>query len=628
MSSDERHAFLGEIVGKENAQGVNALFESKLLLKNQQQGMITWAKKVAGLSPTIKRDLIAKIEKLERVLSPAEGEQFLKDLASTKLGIGVTEAEAKTIMELSKKVTDLKEAGGKPYGNAYLDLQDYVDSITPQKKDSIFTNVGGLQKSLSATLDLSAPLRQGRALFGTKEWLNATKRMFGYATREKSLRNLNADIVSHADFKLMQDSGLALTSLAGNVSSREEQYVSKFVNKLPLIRNSERAYTGFLTDLRFNKFNSLLEQAEKAGLDPRRDKELLKAISNFVNSATGRGDLGAFEPASKALANAFFSPKFIKSRLDMINPVYYVKQPPFVRKEALKTLFSLVGTSATMLGLAAAAGADVELDPRSSDFGKFKIGNTRVDVTGGYSALIRLGAQIATKSTKSSSTGKITELNTDKYGSRTSGDVLVDFFKNKESPIVSTINTLYGGKDFSGNSVKTAGERAAFITGQFIPILVKDMAALYADGGIEKVVGYGIPSFFGANIQTYGSSSDKAFSPKQGTLEKVLGIDPKPKAEFVPLLEKMKKNQVTVSLPTSSTQIKVPGKETRDFTDTELRQYQDIYQKNIQDNLKKFNVALTRLDGDAFTKMFDKIKRDTTDQSKAEFIRSVLTGGR
>src|SRR3989304_7120250 len=95
MTSAERRVFLEEFVGKGNGEQVNALFESKLLLKNQKAGYISWAKKVAGLTPEVRRDLIAKIERLDRVLSPKEGEQFLKDLAETRLGASVSETEAK-----------------------------------------------------------------------------------------------------------------------------------------------------------------------------------------------------------------------------------------------------------------------------------------------------------------------------------------------------------------------------------------------------------------------------------------------------------------------------------------------------------------------------------------------------
>ncbi len=66
MTSEERRNYLGKFVGNWNAKGVNTLFEGKLLLKNQQAGMITWAKKVTGLNETQKATILDKIEKLDK----------------------------------------------------------------------------------------------------------------------------------------------------------------------------------------------------------------------------------------------------------------------------------------------------------------------------------------------------------------------------------------------------------------------------------------------------------------------------------------------------------------------------------------------------------------------------------
>ncbi len=51
MSSADRHAFFSKIVGEDHAGPVNALFESKLLLKDQQRGLINWAKKRLIVGP-------------------------------------------------------------------------------------------------------------------------------------------------------------------------------------------------------------------------------------------------------------------------------------------------------------------------------------------------------------------------------------------------------------------------------------------------------------------------------------------------------------------------------------------------------------------------------------------------
>jgi len=49
-TSKERQALLGKIVGEENVPWVNAALESKILLKDQNRGMVSWAKKVSGIS--------------------------------------------------------------------------------------------------------------------------------------------------------------------------------------------------------------------------------------------------------------------------------------------------------------------------------------------------------------------------------------------------------------------------------------------------------------------------------------------------------------------------------------------------------------------------------------------------
>src|SRR3954469_6709184 len=79
MSSEERHAYLTKFVG-DNATQVNSLFESKLLLKNQKIGFITWAKRTAGLNDVAKRDIITRIGKMDAVLDPTDKTGFLKDL--------------------------------------------------------------------------------------------------------------------------------------------------------------------------------------------------------------------------------------------------------------------------------------------------------------------------------------------------------------------------------------------------------------------------------------------------------------------------------------------------------------------------------------------------------------------
>ena len=138
MTSEDRAAFFAKIVGDDNAHHVNSLFESKMLLKDQQRGMVTWAKNLAGIAEPVRRDLIAKIEKLDRVLNPDDERAFLADLAATKLGTKVTYEEAQKITELAQKATaerdkptDNLSGVSNDYLNAAAALEHHINSLKP-----------------------------------------------------------------------------------------------------------------------------------------------------------------------------------------------------------------------------------------------------------------------------------------------------------------------------------------------------------------------------------------------------------------------------------------------------------------------------------------------------------------
>jgi len=138
MTSAERRAFFEPIVGKENALQVNALFESKLLLKDQQRGLVSWAKSLTNIKEPVRRDMLAKIEKMDKVLSPSDEHGFLADLAEQKLGTAVTEDEAKKITELAQaaslardRPTTSLSGVSDEYLQAAAALRHYVASLKP-----------------------------------------------------------------------------------------------------------------------------------------------------------------------------------------------------------------------------------------------------------------------------------------------------------------------------------------------------------------------------------------------------------------------------------------------------------------------------------------------------------------
>ncbi len=131
MTSDARRAEFAKVVGDANAERMNASFETKLLLKNQQQGLKNWVLQATKPGTPIQRELLARVERMDtRLLTPATRQEFLADLAKQKLGVGVTMNEAGQIASLAKTVATEKAAGNwDGYLDARAAFREYVAGL-------------------------------------------------------------------------------------------------------------------------------------------------------------------------------------------------------------------------------------------------------------------------------------------------------------------------------------------------------------------------------------------------------------------------------------------------------------------------------------------------------------------
>jgi len=531
MTSEQRRKFFAKLVGEQHAKFVNTEFESKLLLKNQKRGLVTWAKRMSGLREYSKKDIIEKINKLDRALNPAEQEQFLQDIAEKRLGVRVRYEDAQKLVKLTQKVEQLKKPNLEEWqqGDAYYEAKQKLIKFARELKADVppnmskvkvawkrFVDFTSIQRAIKVGFDLSAPLRQGRALLGTREWNGAFRRMFKYAKDPLAMDELEIKMMrnKYADAVLSVKRELGLTSLGETFTQREEDFASKLIGKIPVLRGSERAFVGFLNDLRFNRFVNIIDKLEKSGIKITEDKEALKDVAKVIGAATGRGTLGSAEGAARSLAIVLFSPRWIASRVQTIlNPI--TKKGP-ARREAIKALARLAGTAIAILGMAKMAGADVEIDPRSTDFGKIKIGKVRFDVTGGLATYITLMSRMATFSSKSSTTGVITMLNSEAYNSRTAMDVATSFLLNKTAPLPSLVRDIMKGKTWEGQRLDptdTSPKNIKFLAKYlgkelFEPLLAADTLDAYRDSSGNVLLGTGafIGSLFGAGVVSYKGS--------------------------------------------------------------------------------------------------------------------------
>lgn len=363
--------------------------------------------------------------------------------------------------------------------------------------------VTGSMKAMSASVDLSAPFRQGvfAAPRYPKQFISNFAPMVKSFLSEDAYQGVAHEIATRPSFPLMEQAKLALTAVDElALTAREEAYVgSQWVEKIPilgthLVRGSNRAYSSFLTKFRADIFDSMIREARKGNI-PLTEPQL-ERIGAFINTATGRGELSdSLAKSANALSTSLFSPRLIASRVNLLNPYYYIRQDPFVRKEALKTAGAFYGTLATVLGLAKLRGADVGADIRSADFAKIKEGNTRYEISGGFQPYVRLAGQLATGEAISTTTGKPIAIRgkpTTRY------DMVRRFIESKFSPVASLGKDILEGENFEG-PINLKRE----IIKRFVPLILQDAWELYQEEGVEGLPKV-IPGVFGVGVQTYG----------------------------------------------------------------------------------------------------------------------------
>jgi len=397
--------------------------------------------------------------------------------------------------------------------------------------------VANFTKSIMASIDLSAPLRQGLPLIHKAAFWRGLGPMIKYAANPEFYEGTMRAIQERPKFEIGEKAGLKFTALGEDLFNREEPFMSRLAEKIPGVPASERAYVGFLNKLRADTFDKLIDYANQMGqkthdiikIKVRRKQpdgkmrtvveekiiptQVSKDIARFVNNATGRGSLGRFEKNALELNYALFSPRLLTSRLTMLNPLYYASLSPIARKEALKSLFAVAAAGGTVSLLGSLAGGEVETDPTSSDFMKVKIGNTRLDPYGGFQQYIVAASKLIAQSAKSSTTGKETKFGSS-YVAPTSYSVLDNLRRSKMAPLASFAEDMLRSKDMTGKPINMTQE----IASRVVPLFVQDIVSLATENpellpGIAQLVSgqnlhpenlpLAIPAGLGMGVQTF-----------------------------------------------------------------------------------------------------------------------------
>lgn len=322
--------------------------------------------------------------------------------------------------------------------------------------------------------------------------------MFDAAKSEQAAFQINQEIVDRPNAPLYDRAGLHISELyEGPLSHMEEAFMSRLAKRVPFVAGSQRAYVTFLNVLRSDSFDALAETLSATG-DPTLDEA--KAIANFVNVATGRGTLGKYgNQAAVPLATVFFAPRLVASRFQVIAGQPFYSGNARTRKIIAKEYGRFLAGIGVVYLLGALAGGEIEDDPRSSDFGKIKIGATRIDPLAGLSQATVLSSRIISGSKKTIG-GNVRPIRGDvPFGSEDAADVIARFLRTKLSPVFGTGINVATGTNVVGEEVTPQGELARMV----VPLAYRDIYEAMREHGVAEGTAIGILSMFGMGVQTY-----------------------------------------------------------------------------------------------------------------------------
>jgi len=394
-------------------------------------------------------------------------------------------------------------------------------------------------KAMKSSIDLSAPLRQGIGLIHRPEYREAFKNMFKYFGDKEFFESSIKAIEDDVDYINSREAGLFLAK-SESITVSEEAFANSYVHNIPgklkaPFKASERAYTGFLNELRFKTFKNLIKNAEAAGNEvfsktKLKDKsgsfildeqgnvqttnvptKLAEDIANYINVSTGRGKLGSLEKIAPELNTVLWSPRLISSRLSILNPKYYIKMDSFACKEAIKSLFAIAATGSTLTGLGVLAGGKTSFDSTSSDFMKARFGKNVLDPFAGFQQLIVAAMRMISESHRMASGTKRP------FNKPGIPEIGANFMINKLSPAAALAYDIASARNFTGGGdyVSRFGEKknvSSEVAKSFVPMFTQDIYDVFKnDPSFAEQVGLDTLALFGAGVQDYPEKKKSVF---------------------------------------------------------------------------------------------------------------------
>jgi hypothetical protein len=398
-----------------------------------------------------------------------------------------------------------------------------------------------LSRALMTSLDFSAVFRQGGAVAFAHPRMAAetSKEMYSAMRREASAFDTAEKIRNDDMYQFAITAGLSITEEEGKITKQEEAFMGRWARTgigapgsslnvfsqklLTPIASSARGYMTFLNGIRFKLFKHMVANLGKGG---QVTADEAKVIAMYINAATGRSELGPMMKWAEQANMLFFAPRFVASRFQYLGmPLWLLgstKVSGRVKKAiAMEYIRHATGVG-SFLALTVALGSllgdddeekpTVSLDPRSSDFLKIKLGETRIDPMSGLSQVMVLMGRIR-YGQRVDPDGEVVDLRGEKapYGGLGVAGVIGNFIRTKLAPIPGAALDIATLENVVGQDVTPYSS----LVNLFIPLSLREIRDTAESRGIPQGAVISLLSLHGMGASTYGPESNY----RKGTIE-------------------------------------------------------------------------------------------------------------
>lgn len=291
---------------------------------------------------------------------------------------------------------------------------------------------------------------------------------------------------------LYKRSGLYLADMDGGL--KEEVYQSRSAEFVPGVKASARGYTAALNRMRVELFDSMT-----ASLGERVSEAEAKAVANYVNVATGRGNVAGYEAAATAAGHLLFSPRNMVSRFQLAlgQPLLggTMRTRAAIAKEYMRFGLGLA-TFYAVTRMVMGDDAEFEWDPRSSSFGKVRIGKTWIDPLAGLAQVTTFLSRMGTVALDRFGIQKMRK-GKEEWRNRPE-ETMADFARSKFAPVPGTAVDVLSGKNVVGEKVTPRSAAQGLVT----PMVWEDVLKTFKAQDIPEATAMGILALLGMGINT------------------------------------------------------------------------------------------------------------------------------